>query len=206
MCSFSEYVKNNKIEYEHVKAFVENIKNLCECLEEYLLSINHVIMDEKYIFFDERNRYIEFLYNPFEEGNFTEGMKRIISGILPSINHDDQATILLAYGLMEALDENCVTVESLENVVKSVEEELRGRDIYKVYQDDFIVDNIAQTVSYEEESENETGVKGRRVKIKEVIAERIEGLIKKEKRIQNKKKYKERPLYQLEDNGKMSGK
>lgn len=206
MSSCSDYIKSNKIEYEHVKVFVENIKKLCESLEEYLLNINHVVIDEKLIFIDEEKRYIEFLYNPFEIGDFTEGIKQIISSILPSINHDDQATVLLTYGLMEALEEQSVTVESLCAVVKSVEEELRIKNINKAYYDDLIVDNTSQNLQSEEIEADGKKYAERRIRIKEVVTGKIEELIRKEKRTHNKKKYKERPVYQIEDMSKISGK
>lgn len=208
MCSCSEYIKSKKIGYEHVKAFVENITELCEYLEKYLLSINHVIIDMDYMYVDEENRYIEFLYNPFEETDFTEGLRQVISMVLPSINHDDQATVLLTYGLMEALDESVVTADSLEAAVKGVEEELKIKDINKNYQDDYIVDNILQPESFDEVIESKNEVVGRRINIKEVITEKIEELIRKEKRTHNKKRYKERPIYQIEDTSgsKTSGK
>ena len=215
MCSCEEYLKNNKDGYDHIKAFVGNINELCENLDEYLLSINHIILNENYIFINEESSYIEFLYNPFEEMDFVEGLKNLLSSILPAINHDDQATVLLAYGLMGALDDGGVTMLGLGEVVNNVEAELKAKGFYnRNYQESYIVDNYGQSQNNEGEQykntetmgmvKEEVGVVARKMNIKEVIAGKIEELVKKEKRAHGKKKYKERPVYQLED--KTSGK
>lgn len=215
MCSCENYIKNNKIEYYHIKAFVNNINELCESLNEYLLNINHIVLNINYIFVNEGSSYIEFLYNPFENMDFVEELKNLLSSILPAINHDDQATVLLAYGLMGALDDGGVTMSGLGEVINNVETELKAKGFYnRNYQEPYVVDNYGQSQNVNGEQFNDTesvsavkedvGIVARRTNIKEVITGKIGELVKKEKRAHTKKKYKERSVYQLED--KTSGK
>lgn len=198
---FAEYIKTNKVGFEQIKRFLKNISELSKCLENYLLNINHIIIDENCIFINERKKYVEFLYNPFEERDFTEGLKGILSLVLPYINHDDQMTVFLAYGFMEELDGDLVTSGNIMDIVERIEEEIRGKGINNRINEDCIVDNFAEEYKEEKylcgtESDNK---KYKKTKIKEVISERIEELVKKEKRTHEKKKYKERPVYQIEE-------
>lgn len=116
------------MEYENMeKAFycksfdIENIRNLFLSIMavrqkagEYLLNSDSIILNPEYIFINGEE--FLFCYYPGQKQAFCKGIRELMEYILEHLDHGNQETVMMAYGLYQKILKNNFTMESLMEV------------------------------------------------------------------------------------------
>ena len=189
--------KYEKVDVNHIKGFIYDIEKAVNKLSEYLLDINGICLEQEFIYINEKGE-VEFIYNPYGSSDFLKGLYELLQGVLPFIDHDNRKTVLIAYGLMDIMDTPNTNISDLTAYIAKVEEDeestLKEESVEEnntiLFQSDEIYGRESGVAIYEESIPYHSGNK------KHYVTEGIKKLgeiIKKEKSIKEKSKYKDRP-------------
>lgn len=186
----AEYLKIAKMDEEGIKRLIIDLDRVVNNASMYLLPKKGLCLDINYIFVNANGGF-EFIYNPYGNSDFFKELYELFLGVLPYIDHDNHKTVLMAYGLMDVMDTPNVTMGDLISFVNRIESE------YTEFKGDskdvgMSIEIAAEDVPlYGEKSAGDVMVKKDR--IKEGFKKKIADIIKKEKQVKEKSKYKERP-------------
>lgn len=126
------------IEKEELKNFLQQFLNLLSQIENYLLSVNCILLEPEYIFYEEGEYF--FCYLPIEEEPFCYRFHCLTEYFVSKINHKDQSAILFAYELHKAtMEENYSLEKVVGQAMAESEMEIRKEEVREEeYEDDWI--------------------------------------------------------------------
>ena len=151
-CLYSEHM----IKFKDLERLVMDIKEMSASLREYLLDINNILFDMRYIYMNSMNGKFEFCYLPENTVSFYDGMRHLFEEILVHVDHSDKSAVLTAYGIHTLVFKREFTVQDLVHFVR----ENKGRT--EKYEEELIDDESA----YDEYIENDDSLKKSETKIK----------------------------------------
>ncbi|MDD6571737.1 MAG: DUF6382 domain-containing protein [Thermoflexaceae bacterium] len=115
---------NRTFEMEDMKKIFSSIISVGQRAMEYLLDMDAILLNPEYIFLNDEE--FLFCYFPGVGQSFYKGIRQLMEYILERLNHNNQETVMLAYGLYQKILKNNFTMENLmEEFVKSEEKPLQ---------------------------------------------------------------------------------
>lgn len=115
-----EIFQKNKIQYEDLKILLDSIIGIAKELKEYLLDINHILIESDNIFFDVDTKKVYFCYYPNKEQTFKDSFKNILQEMAVMIEHNDYKAVELIYGIMEICNKTNFSMIQIEDYIKTV--------------------------------------------------------------------------------------
>lgn len=100
------------------------VKEMTGVAEKYMLDMDGIVFDIKYIFCSVSECSWELVYNPVMAGDARTGLKRLFEFILSRLDHRDHNAVVLGYGLYKRICQEEIAIESIfDNVSRLVEED-----------------------------------------------------------------------------------
>lgn len=111
--SLEDRCKVKKIQGQEVMFLLNRILGILEQLEEYLLSEKSLCLVPQYIYMDENMEQIHFCYVPGECWDFQIQLRELMEYVLPYLEHSNQESMMIGYGLYHYILREQFTVEGL---------------------------------------------------------------------------------------------
>ncbi len=114
--SMKSLYKKVKMEYEEICGFINQVLEVLKELQQYMLEVNHLILDPEYIFCQKDCYY--FCYNPIYQIPIGESFHILSEYLVRQVDYEDKDAVLLTYELHKAtMDENY----NVNHIMKRVE-------------------------------------------------------------------------------------
>lgn len=97
--SLSEKWKDKKITGEEILLVVNQILQVLQKLEEFLLDGNSLCLNPQYIYVNKTMEKVDFCYVPGEWWDIEVQFRQLMEFILPNMEHQDQESMLIGYGI-----------------------------------------------------------------------------------------------------------
>ncbi len=101
MQALNSYFENNKLNYETYAAIVNAIKAILQSAENYMFSIDNLLLDIPHIYLDLKTKKVFFTFFPDKERSFDECLKKLLATLLNYIEHEDEKCVLAAYSVQQ---------------------------------------------------------------------------------------------------------
>ncbi len=111
--SLEERCKMKKIQGQEMVFLLKRLLGSLEKLEEYLLSEKSLCLIPQYIYMDDSMEQINFCYVPGENWDFQTQLRDLMEYFLPYLEHSNQESIMMGYGLYHYILRERFTVEGL---------------------------------------------------------------------------------------------
>lgn len=136
--SMKSVYEKTVIEKEELTNFLQQFLNLLSQIENYLLSVNCILLQPEYIFYEDGKYF--FCYLPIEEEQFCYRFHCLTEYFVSKINHKEQSAILLAYELHKAtMEENYSLDKIIGEAIAVSEKEMKAEKVREEeYEDDWI--------------------------------------------------------------------
>lgn len=133
--------EHEEMNHKMLYILIESIVCGMESAGEYLLPVEHLILDPKYIYVENNTGRIFWCYYPGSYNTLKEGMNELAEYILGKADHKEDAAIELAYGLYKQVVNEDYTLRKLllrhDNLTERVmAEECEGSKTEKILIED----------------------------------------------------------------------
>lgn len=99
--------EEKKLGFEDLKLIFSGFVQVMEEMSEYLLNPGRLIIRPEYMYVDLEKRELYFCYLPGFEEDVRKQFQELTEYILPKLNHEDNAAVMLGYGVYRrALEED----------------------------------------------------------------------------------------------------
>lgn len=115
--AFSSVMEVEKVNCDILESFISSVKNLAECIEEFLLDGNNVMLKKECIFTESSKKQFEFCYNPYYKGDFKLEMGMLFDELISAVDYNDPKAVKLVYELHRESHRENFTVDSLVDIV-----------------------------------------------------------------------------------------
>ena len=131
------YVKG-EFAKDDILSIANSINGIIQAMDRYMLDINGVLFDTKYIFCGINNSSWKYVYNSELMSDARAGIKRVFEYILGHLDHRDSDAVILGYGLYKRV---CRDEISLQKIFENLDEFTSKKETD--------TENGAQSVGYE---------------------------------------------------------
>ncbi|MBQ8662582.1 MAG: FHA domain-containing protein [Eubacterium sp.] len=108
-----------------LKRLIEDIYNMNQQIEEFLLDGENVQYFPEFIYFDRKKEKYHFCYLPGSKEKDKNSLQNLAEYLLPKLDHKDAAAVSIGYGFYEkSLQEFCSAEELLSCTMVETEEEI----------------------------------------------------------------------------------
>ena len=122
-------VEGRWIKKEEVSRLLLQLDSVLNRAAEYFLDGDRLLLEPEYIYSDTQWSRILFCLVPGLDGNFQEGLSRLLQYILKKTDHRDKEGVVLSYGLyQESLKENYGIENLLQLIHREPQEEGREQE------------------------------------------------------------------------------
>lgn len=111
--SLRNIYEHGEMNHKMLYVLIENIICGMESAGEYLLPVEHLILDPEYIFVENNTGRIFWCYYPGSYNTLKEGMNELAEYILGKADHKEDAAIELAYGFYKQVVNEDYTLRKL---------------------------------------------------------------------------------------------
>lgn len=97
----SRLLEGRSIRAAEIRLLVSGIMKVLERMEGYLLRENHILLEPDYLYVDPESFQVWLCLVPGLERNFPEDFGKFLEYLLECVDHEDQESVVLAYGLYQ---------------------------------------------------------------------------------------------------------
>ncbi len=108
--------------------FAGFIREIIAVADRYMLDLDGIVFDKKYIFCAVSENAWSLVYNSGMAGDARSGLKRVFEFILSRLDHRDRNAVILGYGLYKRV---CQEEISIADVFDNVEQLVEAEEWYK---------------------------------------------------------------------------
>lgn len=116
--SFHSYFYDNKIRKDQIISFLNGLYKLLTNLNKFLLDYNHIVLSPQCVYFDKSMDHFYFTYCPSHSADFFDALKEYIAYLLTITDHNDEQTVLVAYGLFHETENSTFNIKSLLSIIE----------------------------------------------------------------------------------------
>ena len=116
--SFHSYFYDNKINKKQIISFLNSLHKLLTNLNKFLLDYNHIVLSSQCVYFDKSMDNFYFTYCPSHTADFFDDLKEFIAYLLTITDHNDEQTVLVAYGLFHETENKSFNIKSLLSIIE----------------------------------------------------------------------------------------
>ena len=159
--SLEDMCRVKKIQGRDMLFLLNRLLGILDKLEEYLLSENSLCLIPQYIYMDDAMEQINFCYVPGESWDFQVQLRELMEYLLPYLEHNNQESMLIGYGLYHYVLRERFTVDGLHtqlnryNEIKQENTSVVESQKKEITESDLVVSNREETWQdiWEEETE-----------------------------------------------------
>lgn len=111
--SLEEKYETTEFSGEDVAYIIEFIKNMISRMESYMLDLDGIIFNPKYVFCDVGTGAWNLIYGYSELGGARSGLRELFEFILERLNHKDQTAVVSGYGLYKRVCREEIPIDRL---------------------------------------------------------------------------------------------
>lgn len=101
--SIKELFEYSRIQYRDMVTIVGGLCDLIECIEEYLLSPECIILTKETFFINSNDNRAAFCYYPYKTSDFSESLRIFSEYILEKTDHNDKKAVDIAYEMYKQI-------------------------------------------------------------------------------------------------------
>lgn len=126
MINLKELSERNPLKYEELCQIIISLDRCVKYIDEFLLSLEGLILDPEYIFYDRKTKEIKYCFYPLNTNDVYKNYTTLTEFLLPAIDYDDEKAVSLAYEIyamvlnknydLHKLIETEVVEEQAENI------------------------------------------------------------------------------------------
>lgn len=150
-----EKYSGKELSAEDIVRIAGQIREIIEVSESYMLNIDGVLFDIRYIFCGINDMSWNFVYNSSAASDARDGIKRVLEFILGKLDHKDGNAVILGYGLYKRVCHGEIpitrifdNIEELTEDKKDVEYELNRRQYPSVMPESIIQEEEKTSPDY----------------------------------------------------------
>lgn len=137
--ALSRLYEEKKMGIEDLRCIFGGFVKVMEDTAEYLMNPGQLVLAPEYIFTDMEKRQVYFCLMPGYDRDIKEQFQTLTEYILPKIDHEDSAAVILGYGVYRRAMENSFHLEHIkEELYKLPEEqgipEAEEKDLFRAEQ------------------------------------------------------------------------
>lgn len=117
--SLANYYADNTLDYNSYINIISSLLSLLEDLEKYLFDLNSIILKMDYIYIDPEDLSPKFTICPACNNDFYSDLNILFEDLLKSIDHSDEALVLIAYKLCSESSKDEFNVSTIKNILYS---------------------------------------------------------------------------------------
>ncbi len=95
--SITNLYASSEMNFEMITGLIQATYQMIYTVEEYLLDMNHILIDPEYLFFDIEKREYFFVFFPEKIQDAKAGFIKLSEYILDKVDHRDEKAVLLTY-------------------------------------------------------------------------------------------------------------
>ena len=111
--SLEDRCKVKKVQGHEMLLLLNQLLGVLDELEEYLLSEQALCLLPQYIYIDEKEEKVKFCYVPGERWDFQKQIRELMEYLLPYLEHDNQESMMIGYGLYHYILREQFSIEGL---------------------------------------------------------------------------------------------
>lgn len=150
-----EKYSGKELSAEDIVRIAGQIREIIEVSESYMLNIDGVLFDIRYIFCGINDMSWNFVYNSSAASDARDGIKRVLEFILGKLDHKDGNAVILGYGLYKRVCHGEIPItqvfDNIEELIedkKDVEYELNRRQYPSVMPESIIQEEEKTSPDY----------------------------------------------------------
>lgn len=150
-----EKYSGKELSADDIVRIAGQIREIIEVSESYMLNIDGVLFDIRYIFCGINDMSWNFVYNSSAASDARDGIKRVLEFILGKLDHKDGNAVILGYGLYKRVCHGEIpitrifdNIEELTEDKKDVEYELNRRQYPSVMPESIIQEEEKTSPDY----------------------------------------------------------
>ena len=97
--TLGQYLSQNNFDREDIRRFVQEILDMADRLEEYLLDCNGMALEEDLLFVDQKSGELEGVYAPGETTEFVRALGGLLESIMEKMDHKNRELVFFVYGM-----------------------------------------------------------------------------------------------------------
>lgn len=119
MDPLSEAVQLRKLKAQDLRQLILTLKHVVTGMEPYLMNASGIVLHMDSVYISPRSRAPCFLFLPGRKADFSSELSDFLQALLGASDHDDYASVVLAYRLYKASLEPHNALERLEQILIS---------------------------------------------------------------------------------------
>lgn len=112
----------NLYEHKSIESLIliqlyEQIFQILECIEQFLLNVDDLILSPELIFLNSESNKISFCFLPGYGKDIRQGLKELMEHLLPKIDHKNQSAVTAGYGLYRKITQDNCGIDALRSAL-----------------------------------------------------------------------------------------
>lgn len=128
MQSLSEYIAQNRLDYNFIKGLYRDIINAVYTGEAYFLNENTYMMSAEYIYCDRKSKKAKFCCIPGWSGEFFQSVKELTQELIEHVDHKDVAAVEFIYGIYEVVTEKGFSISEVSQYIERFKVGMSNQD------------------------------------------------------------------------------
>lgn len=125
-----QIVEGRELNSEFLRRIIASVWKCCDEVEEYLLSVDAIVLDPQMIYYHPGREQIYYCYLPDRQGNFQNDFIQLIEFCMKSTDHKDEDAVIFMYGLYHHVQENSFGREEIETYIQNISS--RNEEVHNV--------------------------------------------------------------------------
>lgn len=97
----SRVLENRSITAEEIRKLVVSLSSVLNKIEPFLLMPNQILLQAEYIYLEPESFQVYFCLVPGRQADFSKDLQELLYYLLKKVNHQNQESVVLAYGLYQ---------------------------------------------------------------------------------------------------------
>ena len=117
--TFDSVASSRTLQMEDIRNLIFSLNHLAGNLDDYLLDINDLIPDRKYMYIARDKLEPLFCYCPGYSGDFSTGLSSLLQDLLGMVDSNDRSAVVSTYALYQASLKKGYVIGDLVNVINN---------------------------------------------------------------------------------------
>lgn len=115
--SLKSLYEQKSVDYSLLVYLYEQIFQGLDCLKQFLLDTNDLVLLPELIFLDPETENVSLCFLPGYGKDIRQSLRILTEYLLPKINHQNQEAVMAGYGLYRKIMDNHINIESLKDTL-----------------------------------------------------------------------------------------
>ncbi len=116
--SMENLYASSEMDFEIIRQLINGIYRIILLTEEYLISINNILLDPNYIYFDMGRKEISLVFCPGYNKNAKQSFSDLAEYLLNKVDHKDEKAVILAYKIYKNTRNQNFVLEEIVSIIQ----------------------------------------------------------------------------------------